>query len=155
MDGPSAGASPLTGKLGGKVAGYAQGEGASAHPDRLLPYPDGDPEIRRHLKLVRWLGAEALSEDLEFPVTEDDHSALAAVAGDVQPGRYVCLFPGSRQSGQRWPADRFASVGDCFARRGLQVVLIGARAEADLPAQAARLIKDPVRALGADEHDLQ
>jgi len=60
----------------------------------------------------------------------------------------VCLCPGSRNAGLRWPVERFAAVGDCLVRRGLRVVLIGTRADAELTAQVARVMKESAVDLG-------
>src|SRR5262249_52432299 len=48
---------------------------------RFLPYPEDLHEVRRHLRLLAFLGAEPQGEHLEFPVDEEDRRELKAVAG--------------------------------------------------------------------------
>ncbi|MBI4500652.1 MAG: glycosyltransferase family 9 protein [Gemmatimonadetes bacterium] len=151
MDGPAGSATAeVAGRLARKAAGYVRAGSTATDPDFFVPYPEGEPEIRRHLKLVSWLGAQSQGEALEFPVTAADREALAGLTGDmgIELGRYVCLCPGSRSAGLRWPPDRFAGVGDCLVRRGLQVVIIGPRADVNLTRQVAGLMKESAVDLG-------
>src|SRR5262249_52740365 len=91
---------------------------------RFLPYPEDLHEVRRHLRLLAFLGAEPQGEHLEFPVDEAARRELKAVAGGLGTEGYVCLHPGSKSS-RRWPPERFAAVGAALGERGLRVVLTG------------------------------
>lgn len=72
-------------------------------PEYFLPYPDDEPEVRRHLHLMEFLGVAPRGEQLEFPATANDHCAFAAICNHfhLQPG-YVCIHPGVRAAGRRW-----------------------------------------------------
>jgi ADP-heptose:LPS heptosyltransferase len=134
---------PLTVLLGARAnAGYFVPGQFCPDEARFLPYPEDLPEVRRHLRLVEFLGAAPQGEHLEFPVGEADRRELRAAAGDLGSGGYVCLHPGSR-SGRRWPPERFAGVAQALAGRGLRVVLTGSEAEKPLTAAVARAAKRP------------
>ena len=101
---------------------------------RFLFYPDGVSEIRRHLRLMEFLGVPLRGEELEFPLTPEDEEALLTVeeARGLIPREYACLHPGGRGANRRWSPEEFAGVGDALFARGLQVVLTGTADEADL-----------------------
>ncbi len=127
-------------------AGFYPG-GHCPDPDRYLQYPEGEPEIRRLLRLVEFLGFPSQGEALEFPLHREDwHSLNAALdeAGRRLPaGGYAVLHPGARSPERRWPVERFAAVGDGLARQGLQVVVTGSAAEAALAAELAARMQAP------------
>jgi ADP-heptose:LPS heptosyltransferase len=114
-------------------------------PDRFLPYPSHEPEIRRNLRLMEFLGAPCQGEDLEFPLAPDDEAAAQFVveAHGLVPGRYACVHPGAATPDRCWPAERFAAVADALAARGLRVVLTGTAAEAALTRRVAGLMTAP------------
>jgi ADP-heptose:LPS heptosyltransferase len=92
----------------------------------LLPYPSWLPEVRRHLCLVEWLGAPIQSERLEFPVSEAEERAWAALRRNAGlEGSYACVHAGARDPARRWPIESFAEVAQAVAARGLRVVLTG------------------------------
>ena len=136
--------------------GYAtQGRGA------LLTHRVGVPEWRgrRHevfyyLSLVTGLErllhgtstVKAHEPDTVLPVPEArTREALHVLRENgARAGRpLVALCPGSTNSrAKRWPAERFASVADMLAERvGAEIVLVGAREEADISAEVARLMR--------------
>ena len=62
MDGPSDTPNiSLAGKLGRKAAGYVRPGMTADPPEFFLAYPEAEPEIRRHLRLMSWLGAQLSS----------------------------------------------------------------------------------------------
>jgi ADP-heptose:LPS heptosyltransferase len=105
-------------------------------PDRdaFLVYPERELEIRRHLKLMSFLGIPLQGEDLEFPLTSDDMQSLAAIPEFIalKENKYICIHPGARYASRRWSPDRFARLGDILSVQGLQIVLTGSKAEAGL-----------------------
>jgi ADP-heptose:LPS heptosyltransferase len=137
----------LTVLLGARLTGgfYVPGQ-FCPDPDRFLPYPDLEPEVRRCLRLVEFLGVPLQGDHLEFPLGDDDYEALHAIpeARQLQPGSYVCVHPGARSADRRWPPDRFVAVADALAARGLPVVLTGAPEEAPLTAAVARAMATPL-----------
>ena len=56
----------------------------------------------------------------------------------------MCLHPGSQLASRRWPAERFANVGDALAGEGFQVVLTGTVAEARLTRRVAGAMRAAV-----------
>jgi ADP-heptose:LPS heptosyltransferase len=57
---------------------------------------------------------------------------------------YLCIHPGARTRDKCWPAARFAGVADALADEfGLDVVLTGSSAEADLTAAVAARMRRP------------
>lgn len=104
--------------------------------DSFLAYPGDQPEIRRHLRLVEFLGIPAQGEHLEWPITAEDERALEALEETRALDReaYVCVHPGARDPRRRWSPAGFARVADWLASQGLQVVLTGSEQEAPVVA---------------------
>jgi ADP-heptose:LPS heptosyltransferase len=133
-----------------RCAGYYLPGQFNADRERFLPYPDDVLAFRRHLRLMEFLGVPSQREQLEFPLSPEDHQALAAVRGDMDltPGRYVCIHPGASAVRRRWPAEHFAAVGDPLAARGLGIVLTRSKAEAELTHTVARVMRSRSLDLG-------
>jgi ADP-heptose:LPS heptosyltransferase len=122
---------PLIALLGAPVnAGYVTPGRYCPDPDRFLIYPESEHEIRRHLRLMEFLGIPPQGEALEFPLSWKDHQELRALpgTGDLRPGEYACVHPGGR-SAERWPPERFARVADALTIRRLRTVLTGTAEE--------------------------
>jgi ADP-heptose:LPS heptosyltransferase len=63
---------------------------------------------------------------------EDYHQAeQAAPADQLQPGSFVCMHVGARDSKRRWPLENFVQVAQALASRGFRIVLTGTSEEAD------------------------
>jgi ADP-heptose:LPS heptosyltransferase len=137
---------PMTLQFGARVtAGYFPPGQFCPDPERFLPYPDDLPEVRRHLRLMEFLGVPPRGEGMDFPLSETDRAALRAVpgAGELRPCEYVCIHPGARARLRRRPPVRFAAVADTLAGRGLRVVLTGSAGEADLTRAVAGAMSAP------------
>lgn len=127
-------------ELGARTtAGFVPSPDAQPRPDVAVPYPDDVPEPRRHLALVRALGADATDDRLEFPVADADRAALRMVPGApaLEGRRYAVIHPGSRDPARRWPPDRFAAVAAALASDGIAVVYTGSARERGI-VEAAR-----------------
>src|SRR5262249_46707134 len=98
----------------------------------LLARPPEQPEARRWLRLLAFLGAPPRGEHLEFPLRAGDGEELRSAfeARGLEAGAYACVHPGARYPSRRWPAERFAAIADALAARGLTVVLTGSADEA-------------------------
>lgn len=116
------------------------------------PYPEHLPEVLRCLRLVERLGCRARGTHLEWPIAPAERAQavtlLAPLAGRPRP--WVGLHPGARAPARRWPAARFAAVGDALARRlGASLVLTGGPDEVALVGEvAARLVAPALRLAG-------
>lgn len=118
---------------------------------RLLAWPDGQPEVRRYLSLVSFIGLPGGSAELEFPLDRDDHikaDALAAQVG-LDPGRSIFVHAGARLESRRWPVERFAAVAAALERAGWRIVITGSSDEEALAGRlAAGLSPDAVNLCG-------
>ena len=141
MHGSGAFVNPLVMLFGARRTGgyYSEGD-YCPDSETFLPYPEGEPEIRRHLCLMKFLGIPLQGEDLEFPLGGADRQSLAAVseAAALRAKSYICIHPGARYASRRWTTDGFARVGDMLAATGLRVVLTGSASEARLTGAVAQ-----------------
>ena len=80
------------------------------------------------------LGAPARGRALEFPVWEEDEAAAARVLerAELDGRRFAIVAPGASATSRLWGAERFATVADGLAERGLAVVVAGERRDARL-----------------------
>lgn len=115
----------------GPVAGFCN-EGNEGSPERFLRYPTGISEIHRHLRLMEHLGVKPGSDELEFPVTEDEIRKLYEKLPALARERYVCVHPGSRGAWRQWPTSHFACLADQCAGMGYQVIVTGTAGEASI-----------------------
>jgi ADP-heptose:LPS heptosyltransferase len=107
-------------------------------------FPAEGPEPLRLLYLTGRLGAPVRGTGLEFPITPADERELAAAPLALPRRGYVCIHPGARTRDKCWPAARFAEVADQLAGEfGLDIVLTGSSAEADLTAAVAGHMRTP------------
>lgn len=120
--------------------------------DRFLPYPAHLNEIHRHLALAEFLGCPSRGDHLEFPVSTEDRTELAAIlveAGweqvgtSLNGGGYACIHPGAMAPPRRWSPQGFARVADEVAARGLTVVLTGQAFERGLAAEIRACMQRP------------
>jgi len=100
--------------------------------DELLPFPGADDVPDR-------------PPEMAFPLTPDDeaeHAATLDRAGLV-PGGYAVLHPGASSPTRRWPAERYAAVGDALAADGLAVVVTGGPGELAVGAAVVAAMRAP------------
>ena len=134
---------PLTVLLGARrTAGYHRAGRFCPDPGRYLEWRDEEHEVLRWLRLVERLGFPPKGTHLEFPLMETDLREAQAFG----LRRYAILHPGSQLPSRRWPAERFAEVGDALAAEGLQIAITGTAAEATL----VRRVRDAMRAPALD-----
>jgi ADP-heptose:LPS heptosyltransferase len=120
--------------------------------ERFLPWQAREHEVLRWLRLVERLGAPTNNADLEFPLLPDDAAQFEAIAErhSLHAVPFVCLHPGSQLASRRWPAERFARVGDRVSALGYRVVLTGTSAEYELTTKVARAMQtEPVNLAGS------
>jgi len=135
--------------LGAKqMAGYyLQG---NYHPDNdtFMPYPQRGHEIHRLLALVEFLGlmpaGQQMDDRLEFPLSDCDWREYEDLRSRYTlDADTVVIHPGARAVERRWPAEKFATVGDLLAGAGYQVLLTGTQGEHDIARQVQARMSAP------------
>lgn len=113
--------------------------------ERFMPYPEQEPEVRRHLRLMEFLGIPLQGEELEFPLFEQDWQELQKILDvhDLRTGEYICIHPGASVSDRCWSPAQFALCADALANLGFRIVLTGTAAEANLTKTVAELMHTP------------
>lgn len=146
LHGSGEASNPFALALGGQAtAGYAQGD-PPAELTYAAPYPDGQRELVRALGLMRLLGCATHDTRLEFPLSAADYAEADALLGPLaaREAPLIGIHAGARASARRWPAVSFAAVADTLAReQGAQIVLTGARDEANIVAAVAQTMRMP------------
>ena len=116
-------------------------QASDARPlDRNLPYGPLQNRRLQLLDLAALVGARPCLRWPELGVTDDDRRLAAFVDA---PAPLVLLQPGASDSRRRWPALRFAQVGDALAASGASVAINGSAQEAALVAQVAAAMRAP------------
>jgi ADP-heptose:LPS heptosyltransferase len=111
-----------------------------------VPYPERLPEVLRCLRLVERLGCPAQGTHLEWPLAPAERAEAAALLAPLagRPRPWVGLHPGARAPARRWPAARFAAVGDALVRRlGASLVVTGGPDEVALVEEVAAGLRGP------------
>jgi ADP-heptose:LPS heptosyltransferase len=143
--GARAAAGEVTARLGARrTAGFCA-PGALRPPPGggFLPYPEHLHEIDRQLALMQRLGAPARGRHLEFPMSGHDDDEAAALRTVAALDDYAVLHPGATAASRRWPAERFAAVGDALAADGLGVAVSGTPPERRLTADVVAAMRSP------------
>jgi ADP-heptose:LPS heptosyltransferase len=131
---------PVAVLMGGTLtAGFYRPGRFRPDDQRFFPWRDDEHEVLRWIRLVRELGIEPRGAQLEFPLAERER----AEARSLGLGEYAVLHVGSQLPSRRWPAERFAEVGDALAAEGLRVVLTGTASENSLVRKVAQEMREP------------
>jgi len=134
------------------LAGYypksVPSEAWVAQTGLFQPYPIVSHEVHRHVGLMTFLGIPSQGDELEFDPGDTAKQRVLALLTNLQvtPARYVCLHPGGI-SGRRWPAHRFAEVGDALAEKGYAILLTGTTAESPIHAEVQERMTHPALSL--------
>ena len=126
-----------------RVAGFFCPDGYRPGANDFIPYPKGDHEIWKHLRLLTHLGAPSARPELEFPLQAGDFERLdaAGVSALLKGGSFICLHPGAKWATRRWPAERFAAVGNALGVDGYRIVITGSSGERSLGERVGSLLK--------------
>jgi len=129
------------GPLGFPTHAAAEGDGADLVPLRAdhAAGASGPPPIRD--PVTGWDLRPAIRIPADARARADE---LLAQAGDAAP--IVALAPGGRWATKRWPAERFAKVGDALAEDGARIVLAGGPGDAAEIRAVAAAMQAPVLA---------
>lgn len=109
--------------------------------DLFMEYPEGIPEINRHLKLLEFLGIPGKGTFLEFPITQQDRENFSNLNLPFIKNQYICIHPGSRSIRRQWQPKYFASVADYAASQGFEVVITGTSEELPITREVEKFMK--------------
>src|SRR5438132_13978245 len=116
MHGGGAHSNPFVSRLGARLTVGLRAAGAPPL-DWTIPYLYYQDEYRRYLELVGLVGAAPVSVAPRIPVLASDLAEAGQFAPSSEP--FAVLHPGATDPRRRWPAERFAVLGDWLAERGL------------------------------------
>lgn len=134
---------PFVARLGARVtAGFCTPDAAPL--DRWVRYVYYQTEVLRYLECVALVGAEPVTLAPSLAVTASDRRGAHAALGDGR-GPYAYLHPGAGDARRRWPAEKFAAVGERLAACGLHVVVGGGTEDRDAAAAIAARLGTPER----------
>jgi ADP-heptose:LPS heptosyltransferase len=150
MQGNGSIVNPMVELFGAK---YTAGFSIEGHysPDNglFLPYPDHGSEIERHMMLMEFLDIPSQGFELEFPLNEQDFDEFDNLHLDIEPGRYVCIHPGSKGIWRQWPVEYFASLADFCTDQGYKVVITGTKDELAIVDSVTKNMKyEPINTAG-------
>jgi ADP-heptose:LPS heptosyltransferase len=100
-------------------------------PDRWIPYVYYQHEVLRYLEVMSLLNAAPRDLEPRLAVIDSDLREAAPVL-DQLGADFAVLHPGATDARRRWPAERFAAVGDRLAECGARIVVTGTSAERDV-----------------------
>ena len=135
MQGSGTIVNPMVMLFGAKrAAGFCEPGHFCPEEGGFMPYPQGESEVWRHLRLMEYLGIPPQGDSLEFPLLEQDWMEFRQIESQygLKIGQYVVIHAGSRKAERRWSIDRFAELADELAARGFQIVLTGTAEELTL-----------------------
>jgi ADP-heptose:LPS heptosyltransferase len=109
-----------------------------------LPWCEEEHEVHRWLRLVNAVGADSV-ELVSFPVTTEDEERIETFLSEQNWTRpLIGMHCGSKLPSRRWPADRFAQLGDSLIDRfGGTIVLTGAEHERPITSSVQRQLRAP------------
>ncbi|GII20432.1 glycosyltransferase family 9 protein [Planosporangium mesophilum] len=136
---------PLVSALGARVTAGLRAVDA-APLDRWIPYVYYQPEVFRMLEVVGLVGAPPVTHSPVFELTDDDRAQARALVGSPTRPRAV-LHPGASDARRRWPAERFAAVGDALAAAGVEVLVTGVGSERETVDEVCGRMRYPARPL--------
>ena len=131
---------PFVRRLGARLTAGLCAEDATPL-DRFARYVYYQPEVLRWLEVVSLVGARPRDVRPSLAVTSADvDEAERALAGLPRP--FALLHPGAVDPRRRWPALKFALVGDALARAGATVLVTGGPEEGSLVAEVRAAMRE-------------
>ena len=103
-------------------------------------------QVEYYLYILRAMGWDAKSRDPRVFVAESDRKAIKSVlaaAGIEQDHTLIGLNPGAVFGpAKRWPAERFAAIGDWAAQRwGAKAIVMGSEGDQNICTEVNKLMK--------------
>lgn len=140
---------PIVALLGAREMAGTWVPGTWRPGEHFMPHSFEASEIGRHLDLLSWLGATERDERPELTLLPRDRERFRRLSTErhLEPGPFAVLHPGASDPRRRWPAQRFAAVGDALAGLGLQVVVSGAAGDSEAAAAVLAAMRAPALSL--------
>ncbi len=120
-----------------QVAGFYNEESHVNSP-LFIKYPAKEPEVKRHLLLMKHLGIPSQGTHLEFPITKQDQKEFEALLLPIYPENYICFHPGSRGRTRQWPPKYFAQIADYCIEKGFVAVITGTKEEIEITSEVIK-----------------
>src|SRR5690242_2916642 len=137
---------PFVQRLGARVTAGLKAPDAPPL-DRWMPYVYFQHETMRYLEVVALVGAVRTVLEARLAITDADLDESCAAYPGAGGGRPIAaIHPGASDPARRWPAAKFAAVGDALAAAGAEVVVTGTPDEAEVVAA----VMDAMRACAAN-----
>ena len=111
--------------------------------DRWVSYGELQNRRLQMLEVASLAGASSLHIGRELHVTDEDRREAASVLNVLQDRPLVLLQPGASDPRRRWPAERFAALGDILAHEGAVVAVNGSSEEADVVGAVLEHMRHP------------
>jgi len=111
--------------------------------DRWVAYGELQNRRLQMLEVASLAGAATVRLGRELHVTDADRREAAAVLDSLRDRPLVLLQPGASDPRRRWPAERFAALGDILAGEGARVAINGSAEEADVAAAVLEHMRQP------------
>ncbi|MFA5039253.1 MAG: glycosyltransferase family 9 protein [Candidatus Omnitrophota bacterium] len=106
--------------------------------DRWVPYVFYHYEVLRYLEVVALAGAKPVELEPKIPVLKED---IFEALPFLPQAPFAILHPGASDPRRRWPAEKFAAVGDALKKQGVQVMITGSREERPIARTVRGLMK--------------
>ncbi len=110
--------------------------------DRWVSFGDLQNRRLQLLEVAALAGATNVRIGRELHLTDDDRREAAQVL-HIPDRPLVVLQPGASDPRRRWPAERFAALGDLLAREGAVVAINGSHEEAAVVARVLEHMHHP------------
>jgi ADP-heptose:LPS heptosyltransferase len=111
--------------------------------DRWVSFGELQNRRLQLLEVASLAGAATVRLGQELHVTDDDKREAAQVLNAMTERPLVVLQPGASDPRRRWPAERFAALGDILAREGALVAVNGSREEVEVVGRVLENMRHP------------
>jgi ADP-heptose:LPS heptosyltransferase len=145
MHGGGRWSNPFVRRLGARLTAGLQAEGTQPL-DRCVRYIFYHREVLRYLEVASAVGADPAGLEPKVAVTAADLAESAGALGGVDRPLAI-LNPGAGDPRRRWPAHRFAEVGDVLVSEGCEVVVSGDATDEALASTVVARMASPARSL--------
>lgn len=118
-------------QAGRKLGYHWQREGSWIFSQRVIPDASSHHVVDQYVDVARAAGAEADRAEFMLVPSVEAVESVAQKLRALGVGRYVVVNPGAGWVSKRWPPEHFGALIDLVHAAGVQVVLVGGRAESD------------------------